>query len=424
MTGRRNARRARAARISSGARRLVPATAGAAGEDAPPAGRLARAPGGEGGWLGAVRALDLDALESHPLDVAPAGAERPDRQAVGRHALGHAGPPHERHADDAGAGADRHAHGEGVVAARHAPRPRRRPLAPRVPPSSAARTPSMRMSISCGSRRPPLPCSATRRTYSPSSGKWWVIGSAAPRPEGRLLAHAFALDEERRDGIADDVGLDGGITDREAADIPGRRHVPLQHAGGDGQDVRVVVEAVGEVVGRQHRPDVHRQAQQIADRVGVLQPVEPVDGRSPGVGAIRRGPVEPRLQPRREPVVRLLGRPRAARRRHRARPQFLEDLLPDLGRVSDARHVHAVEREVAGPRPLVVAADAVAVEHGAVRLRRVGRDRRRAECRGARPGGLGAHRGDGGGTECRGDPQHERQPRRGRARRAPGRRSR
>ena len=76
------------------------------------------------------------------------------------------------------------------------------------------------------------------------------------------------------------------------------------------------------------------------------------------------GAVEGGLQPRRERTVGRGVRPRAARRRHRLRAQLLEDLLPDLRVRADVLDVDAVEGEVSGQQTLVVAGDAVAVQHG------------------------------------------------------------
>ena len=47
------------------------------------------------------------------------------------------------------------------------------------------------------------------------------------------------------------------------------------------------VEAVPRFVGRQQRPSVDLQSQQIADRMAVLGPVEPMDGRRARIGVSR-----------------------------------------------------------------------------------------------------------------------------------------
>ena len=188
-------------------------------------------------------------------------------------------------------------------------------------------------------------------------------GRAAARAERQVLAHAVVLRQQREPRGAHRVGLDGRVAHRQPADPARRRQVALQQPRRHGQDVGVVVEAVGEVVARQQRRGVDLQIEQVADRVGVLQPVEAMDGRPAGIRPLGRGAVEGGLQPRRERAVGLGGGPRAARRRHGLRPQLAEDLLPDLRVRADALRVDAVEGQVARPQTPVVARDAVAVQH-------------------------------------------------------------
>ena len=163
--------------------------------------------------------------------------------------------------------------------------------------------------------------------------------------------------------VAHRVGLDGRVAHGQPADPARRRHVALQQPRSHGQDVGVVVEAVGEIVGRQHRPGIDLQVQQIADGVRVLQAVEAMNGRPAGIRLCGGGAVEGGLQPRRERVVGRGVRPRAARRGHRLRTQLLEDLLPNIGVYPDVLDVDGVEGEVPRQQALVVAGDAVAVEH-------------------------------------------------------------
>ena len=149
----------------------------------------------------------------------------------------------------------------------------------------------------------PPPCSPMRTRYSPSSGKWCRTRRAAARAERQVLAHAVVLHQQRRQRIAHRVGLDGRVAHGQPADPARRRHVALQQPRSHGQDVGVVVEAVGEIVGRQHRPGIDLQVEQIADGVRVLQAVEAMDGRPARVRLFDGGPVEGGLQPRRERAV-------------------------------------------------------------------------------------------------------------------------
>ena len=187
---------------------------------------------------------------------------------------------------------------------------------------------------------------------------------AAARAERQVLAHAVVLHQQRRQRIAHRVGLDGRVAHGQPADPARRRHVALQQPRSHGQDVGVVVEAVGEIVGRQHRPGIDLQVEQIADGVRVLQTVQAMDGRPARVRLCGGGPVEGGLQPRRERAVGRGVRPRAARRRHRLRAQLLEDLLPDLRVHPNVLDVDAVQGEVPRQQTLVVAGDAVAVQYG------------------------------------------------------------
>ena len=88
-----------------------------------------------------------------------------------------------------------------------------------------------------------------------------------------------------------------------------------------------------------------------------------MDGRPAGIRPLGGGPIERGLQPRRESAVGLGVRPRPARRRHRLRAQLLEDLLPDLGIGADVLDVDVVEGKVSGQQTLVVAGDAVTIQH-------------------------------------------------------------
>ena len=151
---------------------------------------------------------------------------------------------------------------------------------------------------------------------------------------------------------------------REARDVTGHRQVALEVRPRDGQDVGEVVEAaVGRLVAGQERLDVDVQREEIADGVVVLGAVEPmhgVDAARIGIGQPRG--VEPGLeQGGHGPVGRRVG-PRAAGGRHRFRAQLLDDALPELRVVGRARGIRRVEGEARRAQPLVVAADAVAVE--------------------------------------------------------------
>ncbi len=95
-------------------------------------------------------------------------------------------------------------------------------------------------------------------------------------------------------------------------------------------------------------------------------------------------------------AIQLIGgRARHLGRRHQTGAQLAHNLLADLGVVgADVRDVQLVEHQIADLRPLVVAADAVFVEHGAARSSVHGRRGGSIRCGGARE--------QGGGQETRG----------------------
>ena len=193
-------------------------------------------------------------------------------------------------------------------------------------------------------------------------------GDATARPERQVLAHAAVLEPHRRQDVGFGGRLDAGIADGEPADPPGREDVAVEQGRRHREDVGHVVEAEVRVVGRQQGRGVDLEGQQVAHRVGVLAPVETVNGGAPRIGVGGGDAVEGRLEGRGDGGVGGRLGPRPARRRHRPRAQLPHDLLPGGGVVADADGVHRVEGEVRRPQPLVVTGDAVAVEDRAHRF--------------------------------------------------------
>ena len=142
----------------------------------------------------------------------------------------------------------------------------------------------------------------------------------------------------------------------------GREDVPVEQRRGHRQDVGHVVEAEVRVVGRQQAARVDLQREQVADGVGVLPPIQSVDGGAARIGSRSRSPVQGVLQRGGDGFIRgRVGSPPAGRR-HRAGAQLAHDLLPGIGMIADARGVHGVQRKSGRAQPLVVAADAIAVQ--------------------------------------------------------------
>ena len=82
---------------------------------------------------------------------------------------------------------------------------------------------------------------------------------------------------------------------------------------------------------------------------------------------LERGAVEPGLEPGHHRVRHRLVRPRPSGGRHRARPQLAHDLFPHLRVLAHMRQIQRVERQAADVGALVVAGDAVLLQHGAER---------------------------------------------------------
>ena len=190
---------------------------------------------------------------------------------------------------------------------------------------------------------------------------------APARPEREVLAHAAVLEPHRGQDVGLGRRLDGGVADREPADLPRREDVAVEQGRGHRQDVRHVVEPEVRVVGRQQGGPVDLEGEQVPHGVGVLPPVEAVDGGAAGIGVGGGDAVEGRLEGRHDGGVGGRLGPRPAHRGHRPRPQLPHDRLPRRGVVAHAGGVQRVEREPGRLQPLVVTGDAVAVEDRADR---------------------------------------------------------
>ena len=198
-------------------------------------------------------------------------------------------------------------------------------------------------------------------------------GHPAPGAEGEVVAHRPLLVQAAVHRIHRGHRAEARVPHGKLADAPRRRQVALYQGRRDGQHLRDVVESVVLLIGRQQGVDVDVEAEQVADRVGVLGPVETVDRRPARVGPVQRGPVELGFEPRHERARGFGAGPRAPGRGHRAGTQPPHHVLPGGGMVADARQVEHVQGEIRGTRALVVASDAVPVEEGAARRCGAGR---------------------------------------------------
>ena len=88
------------------------------------------------------------------------------------------------------------------------------------------------------------------------------------------------------------MGLDGrtnrrSISEREPTDFLSRNHVAIKQHWRHREDVSDVVESIARFVRWQQRALVDLQRQKIANRVAILDPVQPMDGWTAGIRACR-----------------------------------------------------------------------------------------------------------------------------------------
>ena len=165
---------------------------------------------------------------------------------------------------------------------------------------------------------------------------------------------------------------DGRVAHGQARDLVGRRQVLFDQRGGNAQHVGDIVEAVGFIVGGQQRSRVDIQVEKIVDRVSVFGPVHAMDGRPAGFRVTRRGAVDRVFQPPGELGHGGVVRTGHALGRHHASMQLPQNFFPGFRMLARAVQVHRIEREPGGSQLLVVAGDAVFIEHGALGGARTG----------------------------------------------------
>ena len=102
---------------------------------------------------------------------------------------------------------------------------------------------------------------------------------AAARADRQPLDVLF-LRQIRRDPDRVAAGRSARPPDRQPADFLGRGDVAIEQRRREIAD-RDVVEAMAGLVGRQKRGDVDIEREQIADRVLILRPRQPPEGRGP-----------------------------------------------------------------------------------------------------------------------------------------------
>ena len=190
-----------------------------------------------------------------------------------------------------------------------------------------------------------------------------IGGRQAPACPDRQTGDMFFL---RRVGRhANDVALQRRLraAHRQPADLLRRGNVAIEQRRGQVADVDVV-EAVARFVGRQQRPGVDVERQQIPDGVLILGAVEAPQRLGAARIRRRRGRlVERRLQPRRQRAAVSGRRLRPRRRRHRAGAQLAHRLFPGFGALVHVGDIEPLQRQTGGFEPIVVAGHAVLIEH-------------------------------------------------------------
>ena len=191
--------------------------------------------------------------------------------------------------------------------------------------------------------------------------------------------------------------VDGGrdlrlrVAQRQPADLPRRAQIPLHDRRRGHLHIGDVVEVRALGVEGEEGAHVDLETQQVLDRVGVLGPVEPLEGPPPRVRVAGRDAVHGRLQlPRHRGDDLGLG-PRHPRRRHQAGAELADHLLDRGAPLRGLRDVESLEDKTPDLPARAVAAQAELLDD------LVGAGRSEIRCRNWLLGGLpGNHRERGG----------------------------
>jgi hypothetical protein len=134
---------------------------------------------------------------------------------------------------------------------------------------------------------------------------------------------------------------------------------------GERQHVADVVEAVARIVRRDQVGHFHLHAQQVVERVLILDPVEPPQGHPPGVGILRIHGKHRVVDPRQQLVALGGGRLILVERRHQPVPDVIADAFPKLAvGLHFGDRVEAIERQLALTDAVAVTVMAEGLQHG------------------------------------------------------------
>jgi hypothetical protein len=202
---------------------------------------------------------------------------------------------------------------------------------------------------------------------------------AAARPERRAVGA-----RELRGGLGHAVvrlargGV--GIADRERTRLARRAQVPLHQRRRERLNVRDVVEALADRVGRQERGGIDVDREQVSDRPGVFGPVEALEWPSARIRIEGGRGVDPGLERARERREDCRVGPARSGGRHHAGTKLPDDFLRHRRLGVGGGHIEGRQRQPAALRPIVMTRRAVLLHHRGVR--RVGaRFLRECHCR-------------------------------------------
>ena len=187
-------------------------------------------------------------------------------------------------------------------------------------------------------------------------------GAEATHGAERHAVELVALRPVLTHGIGLAAGAQAPVGGGDGADLSRRREVGLQQRRRRSLRVGHVVETERRLVGGQQRRDVHVETEQVADGVGVLGPVQAMERGPAGIGTGAGRGVERPLERRGQGVEDgAIGAARALRR-HDPQPQLAHHGFPELGVLRHRREVGAFQAQPAGPRAIVMTADAIIAE--------------------------------------------------------------
>ena len=212
-------------------------------------------------------------------------------------------------------------------------------------------------------------------------GRKNVSDNGAAAGAKRRAVDMLDLRERLRNVIGLDDGTHARISDRGAADLARGPHVAFHQRGRNSQNVGDIVEPLTAIVRGQQRIYIDLKAQQVANRIGVLGAIEPVQGWPSRIGVRHGKLIQFGFQRSCKGGQNGGLWPGSSRRRHHAGTDFLYHLFSLFNALVQMGEVDCGEREAAGFQALIMAAGAVLfgqVGHGG--SRHVGRLGARGQC--------------------------------------------